>query len=147
MHACLDTKQQNASNSGNISATDEQGCAGGIIGLIQLNSTYRSSASMCHNTFFNCPVIGCFTIAANNLSNTGIVSAPANAGELMGYHSSDGEEGGVNSSITSYTVTGCVSINGELLEENSEIGYTTNNLTLSGREIYGSTEESNETTT
>jgi len=140
-----ESKIQNASNSGNISATDEQGYAGGIIGSIQLNSTYRSSASMCHNTYFNCPIIGCFTIAANNLSNTGMVSAPANAGELMGYHSSDGEEGGVNSSITSYTITGCVIINDELIEENSEIGYTSNNLTLSGREIYSSAEENSET--
>ena len=73
-------------------------------------------------------------ISANNLTNTGMVSAQANAGELIGYHYSDGEIG-VTSSATNYTVTGSITINGELLEGNYDVG-TNTNLTLSGRELY-----------
>ena len=142
-HACCnyyyhmyktETKIVNASNFGNVSASDEWGYAGGVVGLINAASSYFKSSRNCHCANGYCDNIGCFTISANNLTNTGMVSAQANAGELIGYHYSDGEKG-VTSSATNYTVTGSITINGELLEGNYDVGSNTN-LALSERELY-----------
>lgn len=130
-----ETKIINASNSGNISASDEWGYSGGIIGLASMASSYYKGIYEHCTWYKSCYEIGCFTISGSNLTNTGMVSAKANAGELIGYHSSDGEKG-VTSSVTTYTVTGSVTLNGEVLEGNRDTGYTTDNLTLSGRTIY-----------
>ena len=128
-----ETKILNTSNSGNITASDQWGYAGGIVGLINAVSSYYKSTKYCHCRY-ECENVGCFTTSANNLTNTGMVSAQANAGELIGYHYSDGEKG-VTSSATNYTVTGSITINGEILEGNYDVG-TNTNLTLSGRELY-----------
>ena len=131
-----ETKISNATNSGNVTAYDEWGYAGGIIGLVQLSSNYSTGKQCCSwRTYYNCKLIGCFTLSASNLTNTGMISGRADSGELFGYHSSDGEHG-VTSSITNYTVTGQIELNDEILEGSYDTGYTTADLTLSGREIY-----------
>ena len=128
-----ETKIDNVTNLGNVSASDEWGYAGGIIGLVQTSSSYYTG-KLCHCGYYRCYYIGCFTISASNLTNMGMVSAKANVGELIGQHYSDGERG-VASSVTTYTVTGSVTLNGEVVEGSYDVGSNTN-LSLSNREIY-----------
>ena len=132
---------KNASNSGSITAMDQWGYVGGIIGLANFESTFSTSKRNCCKASYwneytgNCEYIGYFTLAASNLSNTGIVAGKANVGELLGYHKSDGESS-VKSSVTTYTVLGRINVNGEAVDGSRDVGYTTNNLTLSGRTVY-----------
>ena len=72
------------------------------------------------------------------LTNTGDVSGNNKVGEMFGSFSSD-----AMSFITTYTVTGKVTVDGEVLEGEYDVGNKTN-LTLSGREVYG--EENTEVT-
>ena len=63
--------------------------------------------------------------------NVGTVFGINNCGELFGKVTSEG-----TSTVTGYTVTGKITINGELLEGEYDVGSNTK-FVLSGREVYG----------
>lgn len=121
-------------NFGSVNGTNY---VGGIIGKVYVNNTgdywcgghFWSSDD--HNSYSYCRVAG------NDVINCGTVSGKSSVGEIFGSFSSDG-----NSEITTYTVLGKIVINGEELEGTYDVGSNTK-LTLSGREVYGSTEEGN----
>ena len=63
-----------------------------------------------------------------------MVSGSGNVGEIFGYFYTDGVAS-VPSLLTNYTVSGKITVNGELLEGTYDFGSNTI-ITLSGREIY-----------
>ena len=68
---------------------------------------------------------------ADNLNNYAEITGVTNTGEIFGVFSTDAP-----STLTTYTVTGKVTVNGEVVEGEYDVGNKTN-LTLSGREVYG----------
>lgn len=138
------TTLNNISNSGDVISSGKY--SGGIIGYAFLNSVFDNRTGIerhCDRTCYRnenyCNEYAAWFLQSTNISNNGNISGTYNVGELFGYFSSD-----ATSSITQYVITGQITINGEKLEGDYDIGSNTN-LTLSGREIYGSTEESNKT--
>ena len=88
---------------------------GGICGYLLLeNDRYDSSYVIYYNAY----------MTAMNISNGGNVSGNNNVGELFGVFSSDGE-----STVTSYSVLGKITLNGTELEGDYAVG-TNTNLTL-----------------
>ncbi len=135
---CFTTTLSNALNSGNV--TSEESYGGGIVGYVELKSTYKETYRYCCTSSYyehgghSCTFYGDFRLNSNNLGNTGNVVGK-NVGEIFGQFSSDAP-----STIVTYTVIGKVTVNGEVKEGTYDVGANTN-LTLSGREIY--TEEEN----
>ena len=100
----------------------------GIVGYVYSNGAYDQYVNYCCN-YYGCYRRGDFAVNATNISNLGDVNGKSFVGEIFGYFSSDAP-----STLTSYTVTGKVTVNGEVLEGEYDVG-TKTNLTLSGREI------------
>ena len=117
-------------NTGKITASNVR--VGGIIGYTCLNSSYNTWPNYCCTSYsyYYCNKISNFRIVATNLSNTGEVAASGEVGELFGLFSAD-----LTSPLTTYTVTGSVTVNGEIKEGTYDVGSNTN-LTFSGREVY-----------
>ena len=121
-------------NSGEITATGKN--SGGIIGYAYLNSVLESKklvdhcCTWCGHVSNYCYEYGACIFTATDVTNIGSVSGESNVGELFGYFVAD-----ANSTLSSYTVTGSVSVNGEAKEGNYDIG-SNKNLALSGREIF-----------
>lgn len=111
---------------------------GGIVGHIDVYSTYTSSNYEHCKWFKNCSFYGDVRVKADNLNNYAEITGVTNTGEIFGAFSTDAP-----STITTYTVTGKLTVNGEVLEGEYDVGNKTN-LTLSGREVYG--EENTEVT-
>lgn len=129
------------SNYGNVSAEDSN--AGGIIGYTHSESTYYQETSSCcaannysYSTYYTgpCEYHGHHNISFQNIVSTGMVSGSGNVGEIFGYFYTDGVAS-VPSLLTNYTVSGKITVNGELLEGTYDFGSNTI-ITLSGREIY-----------
>ena len=135
---CFITSLINLENSGNVTAIS--GNVGGIAGYIYVNSSYKNSSveKHCTSGFYTCSITGGWKVTADKLNNTGEVIGANNIAEIIGCFYSD-----IPSTLANYTVTGKITINGETLEGEYDVGSNTN-LTLSGREIY--TEENTEVT-
>lgn len=116
----------------NTGAVNGQNKVGGIVGRMRLNNTkdYRCSIHVSwenHNTY------SYFRLVATGFTNTGVVGGVSEVGELFGYFWTDGK-----STVTTYTVLGQKTVNGEVLDAEGvsyDVGASTN-LTLSGRNIY-----------
>ena len=108
----------------NCASVRGEGFVGGIIGALVYDNTGRYSTGILSTAASNC------IVNLASLINSGKVSGVSACGELFGSFWSDGA-----STITTYTVTGKITINDELLEGEYDVGSNTN-LTLSGREIY-----------
>lgn len=121
------TTIKNVENLGDVSASGEN--AGGIFGYVYVEATYAGTSNCCNRTY-KCNIICDFRIVAENMKNVGTVNAYESVGELIGFFSAD-----LESTVTAYTVTGAVSVNGEVEEGIYDVGSNTN-LTLSGREVY-----------
>ena len=132
------TVLDNLKNTGDVNASDIQ--AGGVIGCAYFLSDFDFTKDHCatHGRGTPCKFQSDFIIVATNLSSMRAISAHGSVGELFGSFNSD-----ATSTITNYTVTGKVTVNGEVKEGTYDVGSNTN-LTLSGREIY--TEENTEVT-
>lgn len=123
---CNNTSKQteiyikNFANSGAVTGTES---VGGIVGLVAFDNTY----SKYHYTCW-CQHDGFSALIAVNLKNDGSVSGNEKVGEIYGNSWSDGV-----SKVTSYKVTGKITVNGEELEGVYDIGENTN-LTLEGRD-------------
>ena len=129
------TTMDNLKNTGDVNALDFQ--VGGIMGYAYFASNYDQTKYHCDSSGgenYMCNLQSNFRIVATYFSSTGAVSACGSVGELFGYFNAD-----LISTLTTYTVTGKVTVNGEVKEGNCDIG-SNNNLTLSGREIYVSEE-------
>ena len=111
---------------------------GAMIGYTYLINNYSSTkGGHCYVTK-TCYFYHDISLTISNAKNTGCIIGETNTGEMFGNFSSDGP-----STLTSYTVTGKVTVNGEVVEGEYDVGNKTN-LTLSGREVYG--EENTEVT-
>ena len=112
-------QMEKLSNSANIKG---EKYVGGLIGYVYAwNSCDRYSK---HQVDFK------------ELENIAHISGTSYCGELFGYFSSDGD-----STVTGYTVTGKITVDGKWLEGTYDVG-SSSILTLSGREVY--TEENTE---
>ena len=119
----------NISNSGNIESSG--GNVGGIIGYCYLNNTAsRTQTSCCGYYYVYHTHRGDSKLSADSITNIAEISGAMNVGEFIGCFYSD-----TGSTLNQYTVTGSITINGELLEGNYDVG-TNTNLTLSERELY-----------
>ena len=126
-------------NYGNVSAEDSN--AGGIIGYTHSESTYYKETWDCCDTNKNwewytgpCEYHGHHNISFQNIENMGMISGSGNVGEMVGYFYTDGVAS-VPSLLTDYTVSGKITVNGEVKEGSYDFGSKTP-ITLSGREIY-----------
>ena len=77
-------------------------------------------------------------LSATLFENTGIINAATLTGEIFGSFFAD-----LSSTLTTYTVTGSITVNGEVVEGTYDVGSQIN-LTLSEREIYALPEETPE---
>ena len=92
---------------------------GGISGALAVDNVWHYSSSNYGN----------FRINATNFTNTGNVIGEAHTGELLGYFWGD-----MQSTLTTYTILGKITINGEELEGDYSVGSNINTrLTLSNR--------------
>ena len=123
------TKLDKISNSSRVEGENNVGGLIGVIKNINNGSWYDYYAGTIHCSS---------SLNIVDLKNVGTVFGISNCGELFGEATSEG-----SSTVTGYTVTGKITINGELLEGEYDVG-TSSNLTLSDREIYGA--ESTEAT-
>ena len=118
----LTTSISGLKNSGNVSGKNK---IGGIIGAVHVNNT---GDGWCDHWPYNGHyTYSYFRLTATNLNNSGDVSGIGKVGEIYGYFYSDG-----SSTLDNYTVTGNITVNGELLEGNYDVGSNTN-LTLTNR--------------
>ncbi len=106
-------------NQGKVSGNQK---LGGIFGEAHLNSP--------HSCWYNCPG-SIAKMIATDWVNKGDVWGNADIGEIIGSFWSEGD-----STLTNFTATGKVTVNGEVKEGTYDVGANTN-LTLSGREVYG----------
>ena len=106
-------------NSGDITGNSR---VGGVFGSAYFENTHNGSYEK-------------YQMIGTNYHNIGNISGVSEVGELIGRFVSDGA-----SSVTTYTVLGEITINGDKLEGNYDVGYN-QYLTLSGREIHSSSEE------
>ena len=139
----------NIKNSGNVVGNQN---VGGILGNTALDNYfyYLDKACGSYHGGYNCCDVsdkryGRSLLVATGLESTGEVSGESNVGEVFGYFQCDGD-GGVKSTVTTYTVTGKITVNGEIKEGTYDIGSNTN-LTLSGRVVYVPEVETPETET
>lgn len=109
-------------NSGAVSGDS---AIGGIAGAVVLDNTWAwyHNSYPCYSTHD-----GFSALIISNMTNEGAVEGKEKVGEMVGNFWTDGR-----SSLTTYTVTGKVTVNGEALEGTYDVGANTN-LTLSGRE-------------
>lgn len=136
---CSSVTMSSVSNFGKITANMD--VVGGIVGDFYINNSYTYDKK-CHEKEFHsnyCQIVVDVKLVADGFVNNGEISSSSNAGEIFGQFSSDAP-----STITTYTVTGKVTVNGEVKEGTYDVGSNSSNLTLSGREIY--TEENDEVT-
>lgn len=120
------------SNSGKVTASAN--IAGGVIGNLNVDNAYAVD-NKCHDKSahsYYCTIMGDVGIVATGFVNNGEVVSADQAGEIFGNFASDAP-----STLTTYTVTGKVTINGEVLEGEYDVG-SNSNLTLSDREGLGS---------
>ena len=120
-------------NTGRVVAENE--IVGGIIGSLDIYNSYEVKTT-CHS--------GCIhrhdiRLVISGMGHSGEVVGFGKVGEIFGQFYTDGY-----STLSNYTVTGKIIVNGELLEGTYDVG-SKDNLTLSGREIY--TEETPEENT
>ncbi len=115
----------NMKNKGNITGDRY---VGGIMGHYQVENTYYKKHQ--HNAIGWHIDTGKFSASMSNFENLGIVSGNNSIGELIGAFSTDGA-----STITTYTVTGKITLNGEAKEGTYDVG-TNTNLALNGRTVY-----------
>ena len=85
---------------------------------------------MKHYLYSNHWHIGRLIAKITCFENVGSVNANSNAGEIIGSFYSDG-----SSTITTYTVTGKITLNGEAKEGTYDVG-TNTNLAFNGRTVY-----------
>lgn len=102
---------KNLTNYGSISGKDR---VGGIIGELYMNNDFYYGA-------------GDVSLNATQITNSGNVVGNADTGEIFGKFWSDG-----GSTLTTYTILGSITVNGEELEGDYSVGSNTN-LTLSDR--------------
>ena len=125
------TNFSSARNSGNIIGKQD---VAGIIGHVELNNYLNYQDSACWYGDYANKHIGRSFMIATALENTGVVSGESGIGEIFAYFKCDGE-GGVKSTVTTYKVTGSITVNGAVKEGTYDVGSNTN-LTLSGRTVY-----------
>ncbi|MBE6636143.1 MAG: hypothetical protein E7617_08185 [Ruminococcaceae bacterium] len=126
---CNTISMNNSSNTGNVTAAGGQ--VAGLIGAAELSSSYTSSHTNCSGVYsYGCDIISDVKFIGSSLSNSGEIAGKINVGEFFGYFSSDG-----SSTITTYTVTGKITLNGEVKDGTYDVG-TKTNLTLNGRTVY-----------
>lgn len=132
----------NIVNSGNISVKDS--CVSGIIASTYLESTYfKENRNCCDPSSYSgyCHYLGYLVMSSSDVKNIGSISGSSSVGELFGEFQSEGHSS-IISTLTTYTVTGSITVNGELKEGDYDVASNTN-LTLSGREIYTPSVEEN----
>lgn len=116
---------KNVTNNGKVSGINN---VAGVIGYAYLESVYDAYKGWCCN-YYGCNHRGDTSINVSDIICQGDVIGEQNIGEIFGSFSSDGP-----STLANYIVTGKVTVNGEVLEGEYDVG-TKTNLTLSGREI------------
>ena len=122
------TYMSNFANSGNIAAQEHM--AGGIVGGMSISNNY-SLDQICHcgQKTHACSILGDVRLVATDFTNSGEVSGTTQVGELIGYFISDAP-----STLTTYTISGQVTVGGEALEGDYSLGEK-NNITVSDRVI------------
>ncbi len=130
---CYTSVLNTLQNFGDVMATESY--AGGIVGYLYVSDDYKETVNHSNHggTLWAsnaCTVYGDYNVEISGCENRGIVESYSVAGEIFGYFYSDAP-----STVTAYTVTGSVVVNGEVKEGNCDVGSNTN-LTLSGREVY-----------
>lgn len=117
-------------NTGDITATDNN--CGGIIGYAYFESTYYGIWN-CHSSYsgnkYKCEFYGDFKLTSTGFTNSGEVSGTSNVGEMFGYFDAD-----LASTLTTYTIVGHVTVNGQTLEGDYAAG-TKYDMTISDRVI------------
>ena len=130
---CLSIKIDNFSNCGKIVAQEAK--VGGIVGEFSIsNEHYWDNQRCCHGTGYctlRCLRLSDVKLIATNVNNNNEVAGKSEVGEIFGSFASDAP-----STLTTYTVTGKVTVNGEILEGEYDVG-SNSTITLSGREIFG----------
>ena len=115
------TKMSGFLNTGKIIGKEN---VSGLLGIVYTESSYYKYINYYTGRY------GIFIIEANYFTNKGEIVGETSVGEISGYFYSD-----YTSLLTTYTVTGKVTVNDEVKEGNCDVGSNTN-LTLSGREVY-----------
>ena len=92
------------------------------------------------NNTYDASVYGAGTLSINatQFTNIGNISGNADTAEIFGKFWSDG-----GSTLTTYTILGSITVNGETLEGDYSVGANTN-LTLSDRVLPEGSEETEE---
>ncbi len=118
-------------NNGDISSQGGS-TVGGIAGNVWMNDTGDYWCGI-HYSWDDHNTYSYFNLVATDFVNMGAVSGMTEIGEIFGRFHSDGD-----STLTSYTVLGQITVNGELLKEEGasyDVGVNTR-LTLTEREVY-----------
>ena len=129
------TKCSNMKNSGDISGNAR---IGGIFGGVSLENTGSYLDRGTYSYYSDHYHEGRSKLEATGFENLGVVSGSESVGEMMGFFWAD-----CASTVSSYTVTGNITVNGDAKEGDYDVGSKTN-LTLSAREIYVADPETDE---
>ena len=102
---------------------------GGIVGDVYFNNSGDYWCGVHYHSWDDHNTYSYNQFAASNIVNAGSVSGATQVGEIFGVSWSDG-----NSTLTTYTILGSITVNGEVLEGEYSVGSNTR-LTLSDRVI------------
>lgn len=117
------TSMNNLTNCGSISGESR---VGGVIGALSVENTYK---------WYPYPVLSIHTTQFNN---SGEIIGKSDTGEIFGRFWSDG-----GSTLTTYTILGSITVNGEALEGDYSVGFS-ERLTLSDRVLPEGSKETEE---